>query len=331
VFAVGVAAGRVDVRRATLASALVVGASALGMGLAPGFPIYLAVLFVRGVATGPFRGLDRVVLSHLYPSGRARIFNLYAVVWALGATAGPIVVTAALGLGEWRYAYAVAGAGFLLSAALLYGVELPDSFANETAVSLSELRGIARRRPVVGMTAALALNGGIEGSLFTWLPTFAAAGLPDAAANLVLSTFLVAYVPARLFYSALTDRTGRTLDVVLVAVALSIPLLAAVLVVDGPPLYLAVFALGCTVSAVFPTLSAFGVERVPEHSGPVNALATSAGYLGIATVPALVGYLAGRTGLGDALWLLVGLLVLTLVVLLVTRRLGGPTAGAAPA
>ncbi|MFB6075363.1 MAG: sugar MFS transporter [Haloarculaceae archaeon] len=325
VFAVGMVAGRIDVRLATVGSALVVGLSALLMGVAPAFVVYLGLLFVRGVGTGPFRGLDRVILSHLYPEGRARIFNLYAVVWALGATAGPIVVTAALGLGNWRYAYAVVGAGFLLSTALLWRLELPASLGNETAITRAEVTTVARRPAVLGMTVALLLNGGIEGSLFTWLPSFAAGQFPEATANLVLSTFLVAYVPARLFYSYVTDRTGRTLDVVLVAVALAIPLLAAVLVVEGPALFAVVFGLGCTISAVFPTLSAFGVEAVPEHSGPVNALSTSGAYLGIATVPAVVGYLAGEDGLGGALWLLVGLLGVLLAVLVVTRFARSPS------
>ena len=44
------------------------------------------------------------MLSHLYPDGRSRIYNVYALVWAVGAASGPLVVTAALALGNWRFA-----------------------------------------------------------------------------------------------------------------------------------------------------------------------------------------------------------------------------------
>jgi len=325
VFAVGMVAGRVDVRAAMLASAVVVAASALVAGLAPVFLVYLGALFVRGVATGPFRALDRVVLGHLFSEGRSRIFNLYAVVWAVGATAGPVLVTATLAVGNWRYAYALVGVCFLLAAALLWGREIPDSFGAERAVTLSDLRAVARNPTVAGMAGGLLLNGGVEGSLFTWLPYFAGQQFPETTANLVLSAFLVAYLPARLFYSYVTHRTGRPLDVVLVAAALAIPALIATLLAEGRALFGAVFCLGLTVSAVFPTLSAVGVDAVPEHSGPVNAVATSAGYIGIAAVPPVIGVLAARIGLTAALGVLPVLVCCLLAVGLWMRVVDGRT------
>ncbi|WP_123534934.1 MFS transporter [Halosimplex salinum] len=330
VFVVGMVAGRIDIHGALLASAGVVAVAAFLTGLAPAFLVFLAALFVRGVATGPFRALDRAVLGHLYPEGRARIFNRYALVWAAGAAAGPIVVTFALTAGDWRYAYAVVGVGFLVSAALLVRLDLPDSVRSERELTLDELKAVVRKPAVAGMTGVLVLNGGIEGTLFTWLPYFAARQLPATAANLVLSTFLAAYVPGRLAYSYLADRTGRTLDLVLVTATLALPvLLATIFLATGRWLFVAVFALGLVVSATFPTLSAFGMNAASEFSGPVNAISTAAGYVGIALAPPLVGALAERVGLTLALGVLPLLLVGMLVVGGVTRayqtRRGAPT------
>jgi len=320
VFLSGMASGRVDIRKAMLASAAVVGLAALSAGLAPVFAVFLAALFVRGVATGPFRGLDRAVLSHLYPSGRAKLFNLYALLWALGATVGPLVAIAAIEAGDWRLAYALVGAGFLLAAALLVRLDLPASVGNESTISLDGLREVVRTPAVGGMAAALALNGGIEGTLFTWLPYFAARQFSDATASLVLSTFLAAYVPGRLVYSYVTDRTERTLDLVILTASVALPLLVAtIFLAEGVWLFPAVFALGFVQSATFPTLSAFGVEATPEYSGPVNAVATAAGYVGISLVPPVVGLLAGRVGIRAALGPLPVLLAALLVVAVVTR------------
>ena len=329
-FVVGMVAGRIDIHRALLASAGVVTVAAFLTGLAPVFPVFLAALFVRGVATGPFRALDRAVLGHLYPEGRARIFNRYALVWAVGAASGPVVVTLALAAGNWRFAYALVGVGFVVSTALLVRLDLPASVRTERELTLPELRTVVRKPAVAGMTGVLVLNGGVEGTLFTWLPYFAGQQLPAVSANLVLSTFLAAYVPGRLTYSYLTDRTGRTLDLVLVTATLALPILfATVFLVSGRELFVAVFALGVVVSATFPTLSAFGMNAAPEFSGPVNAIATAAGYVGIALVPPLVGALAEWVGLELALGVLPLLLAGMIVVGSVTRvyqvRFGGPT------
>ena len=330
VLVVGLVAGRIDIYRALLGSAAVVAVGAVLTGIAPVFLVFLAALFLRGVATGPFRALDRAVLGHLYPDGRARIFNRYALVWAAGAAAGPLVVTAALAAGNWRFAYGVVAVGFALSVALLVRLDLPDSVATEQELTIDDLRAVLRKPAVAGTVGVLVFNGGIEGTLFTWLPYFAGRQLPAAEANLVLSIFLAAYVPGRLAYSYLADRTGRTLDIVLVTLTLTMPaLLATIYLASGRWLFVAVFALGLVISATFPTLSAFGMNAAPEYSGPVNALTTSAGYIGIALVPPLVGLLAERVGLRGALGILPVLLVAMLVVAGVTRvyqaRRGAPT------
>ena len=84
-------------------------------------------------------------------------------------------------------------------------------------------------------------------------------------------------------------------------------------------LFVAVFALGFVQSATFPTLSAFGIEAVSEYSGPVNAIATGAGYAGIALVPPAVGLIASRVDLRLALGVLSALLVALVVVAGATR------------
>jgi len=323
----GLVGGRVDIKRALLASAVVVALGAFATGLAPTFGVLLAALFVRGVATGPFRALDRAVLSHLFPEGRSKVFNLYGFVWAIGATAGPVVVTAALALGDWRYAYALVGAGFLCSAALLATLDRPDAIGNERSVSVAELRRVLRKPTVLGVTVAVLVNGGVEGSLFTWLPYFAAQQFPDATANLVLSAFLAAFLPGRLTYSVVTDRAARPLGVLLVTLGVAVPLLAAtVFVVDGLALFAAVFALGFLLSATYPTLSAVGISAAPEYSAPVNAVMTSATYAGIALVPPVIGVLAPSVGITTAMGLLPLLLGLVFLATAATWLVTGPGA-----
>jgi MFS family permease len=321
VLVTGMAAGRIDIDRVTDLSAVVVGCSMVAMAFAPAFGVYLATLLVRGIATGPFRALDRAILSHLYPGGRGRIFNLYALVWALGAAAGPLVVTGALVLGNWRFAYLALALGFFPVVVLLWRLELPDAVSAEQPLTRDNLRTLLGRPTIAGMGGALILSGGVEGSLFTWLPYFAARFFEPGTANLLLTVYLLGYVPGRLFYGYLVDRLSLAIDLVLVLAICLVPVYyLAIFQVRGLPLFAAVGVLGFGISGLFPTLSAIGVNTAPQYSGPVNAIATSTSYCGIAIFSPLVGILAGEVGLERALALPLVLLCLFAVVVAVTRR-----------
>jgi MFS family permease len=320
VLAVGFVAGRLDIRLALLGSAALVGVSVLAVGLAPSFAVLLGALFVRGVATGPFRALDRAVLGHLYPDSRARAFNRYAVVWALGAAAGPLVASVAVDFGDWRYAYLGLAVAFLPAVFLLGSLDLPASVAAERPLSVAKLRTVVRRPAVAGMTGGLVLSGGVEGSLFTWLPYFAATRAGVADGSLVLFAYLLAYAPARLVYSHLVERIEPSTLVLCVASAAA-PLVVVLTLVEGRlAVFATAFLLGACVSGIFPTLSAVGVDAAPAFSGPVNAIATAAGFTGIATAPVVVGVVAARAGIARGLWLLPLFLVGFVVVVGTTRR-----------
>lgn len=319
VLGVGLVGGRLNARHVMFASAGVVMASAFGMALAPTFAAYLGILFIRGVATGPFRALDRAVLSHYYPDSRGRVFNLYALVWAVGAAAGPLVASGALWLGNWRYAYILLAVGFLLAFVLIVRLGNPFPTGREQPLSISKLRRVFKRPAVAGTTIGLVLSGGVEGSLFLWLPYFAGQWFAPYRANLVLFTYLLAYVPGRLLYSWLSSRVSPIDLVITVAVGALFALVAAVTIVSGITVFPVAFCLGFCVSGIFPTLSAFGVDAAPEHSAPVNAIATSASYTGIAVFPPLVGILAAGVGIDAAMNLLLILLGGFLVVAVSTR------------
>jgi hypothetical protein len=69
-----------------------------------------------------------------------------------------------------------------------------------------------------------------------------------------------------------------------------------------------------------PTLSAIGVNTAPQYSSPVNAIATSTSYRGIAIFSPIVGVLVSEIGLENALALPLVLLCLFVAVIAATRR-----------
>ncbi|WP_169302415.1 MFS transporter [Halorientalis salina] len=330
--AVGFAASRLDTRRFLLLGA---GGTVLFLALLSQVPTYallLVFLLGQGATIGIFRGLDRPLLSSLYPENRGRLFNLYALTWAVGATAGPLFVNQVLTTSDWRVTFLILAAVFLPAFGLITRLELPSTREKGDPFSLSELRGLFRRPGIAGMALALFFSGGIEGGFFTWLPYYASQYVPQTTANVVLSGFLVAYIPGRFVYSRLAGRI-EPLTLVLSLALAAMPALAFVFFAsDGYGLLPGVFVIGFLVSGFFPTLSAFGIDTVPNHGGPVNAIAISANFLGLSVVPVIMGVVSDQYAITTAMRLLIlAMAALALVVAASKRRVdrGAPTAGAA--
>lgn len=319
VLIIGMLSGRLDLRRTILGG---VGATAICLFLASSAVSYgflLMVFLLQGAAIGIVRALDRPLLGHFYPERRGQLFNLYALMWALGATAGPILANALLAVGDWRLAYALLTSVFLAVALGVTRLERPNVAHAEKSLSWVDFKRVLRLPAIRGMAAALVVSGAIEGTVFTWLPYYAGQFFAQSTANLLLSGFLVMYVPGRLAYGFLADRL-RPLNLVLSLAVVGFPV-AAVAFVSGSTLGLigGVLGLGLLVAGFFPTLSAFGVGSAPEYSGPVNAIATAANFTGLSAAPVVVGVVSEQYNVVMGMQLLLPALVCLIIIVVITQ------------
>ncbi|MWV65296.1 MFS transporter [Halorubrum sp. JWXQ-INN 858] len=317
ILAVGLFASRLDVKRTLLVGAVATAASLALLAAAPVYWVFLGALLVQGASAGVFRAIDRPLLSHLYPDTLGRVFVLYALAWAVGAVTGPIVVSAVLELTGWRWTFLLLALWFVPVAVVVAASSLPTTAWDERTIDRRELRALCRRPSIAGTLVAMALVGGIEGAIFTWLPYYVGTFTDPTLANLTLSAYLLAYVPGRLLYSRVVGRVAYV-PLAIATTVFATPVLALVFYAPGGvPMLASILLAGALLSALFPVLSAFGVEAAPEYSGPVSALATGATYLGIAVAPVAIGVLAERIGIAAAMsgvvLTLCGLLVATLV------------------
>ena len=316
----GMNAGRIGVRRGLLLGVGFAITSLLLLTVVQSYWVLVLLFLVQGVGFGTVRALDRPLLGHLYADSRGRVFNLYALTWAVGATVGPLFVNAVLSTMEWRLTFLLLVVPLVPVVVVLWRTSPPREMHREESLSVPDIRRLLGRPAVLGMAGTLVLSGAIEGTMLGWFAYYAGGFVPRPRANLLLSGFLVMYVPGRLLYSYLCDHLPP-LDLVLGLAVLGIPA-AVVTFTTRSSLGLAVgsLAFGFVVSGLFPTLSAFGVDTVPEHSGPVNAIATGANFTGFSVAPLVVGLVSEWTDIASGMLLLVPLMVGVAVMTALTRR-----------
>ncbi len=311
----GALAGRLDTRRLLLVGFVGTGAGILVMGIAPSFALFLMALLGRGLFTGVGRGGDRPLLSHLYPTQRGRLFGYYDMMWAVGATVGPLLVTAAVAAGNWRLAYYALAIAFVPVVALGVALPTPDVDGGDDPLNWAELRRITRQPAVVTMAVALFCSTGFEGGLFTWVTSYAQGQLPETLATASLSVMLAAYIPGRFASGWLSERVGYV-RLAVGLVGLAIPAFGyTFFLAEGYGLLVGLFTVGLAVSGIYPTLLAYATEAVPEHSAPVNATAAVTSAAGIAVVPAAMGFVISDIGVAGAMRLLAVPLALLAMVL----------------
>ncbi|KAB1190485.1 MFS transporter [Haloferax sp. MBLA0076] len=302
----GVVAGRVDTRRLILLGIAGTGVSVFIIGFTPSFAFFLAALFLRGTFGGVGRGTDRPLLSHLHSEDRGKWFSYYDAMWAVGATIGPLIVTAALWLGDWRFAYYTLGAAFLPVVLLVVWLPTPTIEGDgDDPLTLDEIKRVGRRPEVLVMIAGILMTTGVEGALFTWLTTFAEGRVPASFVTASLSVLLVAYIPGRFVAGVLSERLDTVTLISGLALLCLLSTVYTFFVATGVGILVGLFGIGFSLSGQFPTLLAYSTEAAPQHSAPINSLSLVVSTLGIAGVPAILGFVISDAGIELAMQLLV--------------------------
>jgi fucose permease len=297
---------------------------ALGaMATAPVFLVFLVGLGARSLGAGVVRGVDKPVLSHLFPGRRDRLLNVYELTWAFGAAAAPLVATLATAYATWEAAYVLVALLVVPILALAVRAPLPVDALDEQPLSLAGIRELSGDARVRGMTVGLLLSGGIEGGLFLWLPTYLGEFVAPTTANLAFSAFFLTYIPARVFHTVYAPRVGYLRLLVGSGLGTAVLLAYGFALGDGLGIVVSLTLAGFFVAGLFPLLSAYGIAAVPERSGPVNGLSLGAGFAGSSLTPLAIGVLIERFSLRLGMQLLCAyavVLVAVLVVMLAYER-----------
>lgn len=319
----GLAGGSI-VRRTGLGVVLTVSSAAmvvtlLTYALTPSFYLLIPAAILGGLASG---AIDTGI--NLYGARRfsPRVMNWLHGSWGLGATAGPLLMTAAITSGAgWRWGYALI-ALILAGMAVMFLVTMrrweegrgTGGEGDGVAMAVAPFTD-ALRHPVIWLNVGLFMvYCGVEMAAGQWLFTLLTRqrGIDVGTAGTIAGLYWGALTFGRLVFGQVTARV-RPLNAL--RAGLAIALVSACLFAWFPTPAVgmaAALGLGFGLAPTFPTLVSLTPIRVGDAIAPhaVGFQMTAAG-AGATLIPGALGWLAQHLGLSVLpVWLVLGMLIL---------------------
>jgi fucose permease len=308
------------------------GAAAIGLivvAASPSWPVLLFGATLLGSGGGALdTGLNVAAALHV----GARTMNVLHACFAGGATLGPLLLAAVLGIGgSWRVAYVIlfACTAALTIAFVRWGTLFAHAPAKDDAVETPTAASVRRSTAVVALIAAVAIvYVGSEVSAGQWGPSLIRErGSSPATAGVWISGFWAGLGGGRLVAAYVA---GWLSAARLLALSLVVVVTGALLLWSNPTLMvgnLGFVVLGLGMSAVFPTVvsltpSWVGADRAPIAIG-MQIAGSAVGGLGF---PLVIGRLARRSGLevvGPVIT--TGVIALVVLITVLQRLAAAPT------
>lgn len=292
------------------ASALVAGALAVE-ALAPA--LWLIAIGSAVFSTG-FGAIDAALNAYAAGHFGARQVTWMHAGYGLGATLGPLLVTALLAAGAgWRWtmaamSFAVAAITVMLAAARhRWKVPAAPAAAKENAASAERSGPSPRRHAILAGVVFTGVETGVESAAGIWGYVFLTSGrgLPAAAAGIAVSAYWLMMFAGRAVLGPVAERAGAS-RVLALAVA-GVPAGALLMAVPGPGLVAVagMMLLGLAAAPVFPLLTLTTADRSGEGGATAAVgLQMAASAVGSFALPAGIGLVIGAVSaraLGPAL------------------------------
>jgi fucose permease len=297
-----------------------------------------------------FGAIDSALNAHAANNFGARDITWMHASYGLGATIGPLLVTALLGGGlSWRWAYGIIALGLVVLAIVLLlarrsweptprALALPAPRPGARSPELSAGAGRRRRRRPAGrVVSALifaAVETGIETGAGIWGYVFLTSGrgLSHGAAAVTVSAYWAMMFVGRAVLGPVAERAGAAR--VLAGAVAGVPLGAALMALPGPGFaaVIGMAVLGLAAAPIFPLLTITTAQRTgtADASGTTRTvgLQVAASTIGSAVVPAGIGLAIGAFDAGILAPSLLGLAVAMCGCYgLLSRRTGQRQAG----
>jgi fucose permease len=258
-----------------------------GVALAPAWPAFLAGVLVLGVGWGALDIGCNQLVAHSEGLRRTAVLNALNGTYAVGAIAGPILVST-VGRSHLGFFYGGAAALAVLLVPLVAQVSgrLPFMAGKSTGKSIGLL---------AIFMVAFALYVGLETGIGGWMPShLESLGLQSLTAATLTSGFWLALATGRLLAALVPAEMPERVIVMIGSAVAAVALLTAAIPIAAPVAYIVA---GLAIAPIFPT----GIVWLAKLR-PGDARATSwlfpASMLGGVVIPGGISLVIGRFGIG---------------------------------
>lgn len=297
---------RIGIGRSLLVGNLVAAVGLLGYAFAPNWTAF--VLF--GIVVGWSSGIVGASLNIYVAATRTvRIMNWMHAMYGIGATIGPLIMTATIAsqMG-WQVGYLIA-AMVHLTLSLLFIVAIKEmDYRGAVAEKIAETgRTRKKHSPLDALKMPVVLLGILLFLLYTGVETTTgqwsyslfteARSMSAYLAGLSTSIYWAMLTVGRIVFGATANRIGTTrlLRWSMIGTIFSATLFLNRTTAGG---IASVAFMGLSLSAIFPTLMSDTPNRVGlKHTVTAIGLQTGAASMGLTLLPGLAGILAARIGL----------------------------------
>ena len=303
-------AGWLGVGGLLAASSGLVALGLAGYALAPRWSLFFPLGAVIGLGSGAIDAALNQYAARHFP---VRHLNWLHASWSVGATTGPVIMTAALAHGPgYRAGYATLAAALGVMGAAFLATRRSWEERRPCAVVAAAVKGSAEPLPREGAWDALRrgrvwlkiaiffLYTGLETSAGQWCFTLMreARGLGVEAAGSWTAAYWASLTAGRIALGFVVDRIGpdRLLRLAALGVVTGAVLFAAASGLAGR---LGLLLLGASLAPMYPTLMARTPARLGHATTPhAVGFQVSSATLGAALLPGAVGLVAARAGIG---------------------------------
>ncbi|HEX7072047.1 MAG TPA: MFS transporter, partial [Rhodothermales bacterium] len=330
------AVSRLGVGLLLAASSGLVAVAVFGYAAAPIWGLFAACALFHGLGSGAIDAGLNFYASHHFS---VRHMNWLHACWSLGATLGPIIMTAAVARNEWRMGYVTVGLILSVLAVLFLftrhrwsdppnansaeagtatAVLEPTTGAAEVVAALEDTPisvpvGIreAARHGVVRLQAALFFfYTGLEATVGQWAFTLLteSRGVGAEAAGAWVTIYWGSIGVGRILLGMVAARVGLDRMVRFSTITAVVGTALYALRISGEASALALLVCGFGLASIYPNL----MTRTPQRLGTALAahaigFQVSAATLGAAGLPSLAGGLAERWGLEMVAYAAIGM------------------------
>ncbi len=280
---------RVSSRSFMLGAITCLGIGCVGVALAPSWPAFLASVFVVGIGWGALDIGCNQLVAHSEGVRRTAVLNALNGTFAVGAVAGPILVST---VGRTHLALLYGGAAVVAFALwpLVSGVSGRLPFTSTRTVDSSAFL-------LAIFMIGFALYVGMEAGIGGWMPSqLESVGLQSVAAATWTSGFWLALAAGRLLAALVPARVPESAIVITASAVAAVALLSALIPAAAP---IAFIVAGLAIAPIFPT-GIVWLAKLRPGDARVTSWLFPASMVGGAVIPGGIGAVIARFGIGVA-------------------------------